>query len=151
MATPPQDPTRLFSPDEADALVPHLEAAFATIAHLRRQLTAYVRELETFGIDLGEPVAPELLARPEVEALVARASKEHALIREQLAALEAMGIEVKALDGLCDVRSRHDGRVVYLCWRQGEPGFNHWHELDAGFAGRQRVMRRGDFEGTLLH
>lgn len=147
----PDELARLYSPDEADALVPHLEAAFDTIAHLRRQLTAYVRELETLGIDLGEPIPPELLARPEVEALVSRALKEHGLIREQLAALEAMGVEVKALDGLCDVRSRHDGRVVYLCWRQGEPGFNHWHELDTGFDGRQRVLRRGEFEGTLLH
>lgn len=142
---------RLFSPDEADALVPHLEAAFSLIEHHRRQLTAYVRELETFGIDLGEPVPPELMERPEVASLVTRALKEHGVIREQIAGLEAMGVEIKALDGLCDVRSRHDGRVVYLCWRRGEPGFNHWHDLDTGFAGRERVLRRGDFEGTLLH
>jgi len=32
-----------------------------------------------------------------------------------------------------------DDREVCLCWRLGEPQVMHWHELDAGFAGRQPV------------
>jgi hypothetical protein len=28
---------------------------------------------------------------------------------------------------------------VYLCWRAGEAEVAYWHELDAGFAGRQRL------------
>jgi hypothetical protein len=27
--------------------------------------------------------------------------------------------------------------VVFLCWKHGEPAVTHWHELDAGFAGRR--------------
>jgi hypothetical protein len=30
-----------------------------------------------------------------------------------------------------------DGRLVYLCWKYDEPEVLYWHELDAGFAGRQ--------------
>ena len=30
-----------------------------------------------------------------------------------------------------------DGREVFLCWRLGEPEVSYWHDLDAGFAGRQ--------------
>jgi hypothetical protein len=33
-----------------------------------------------------------------------------------------------------------DGRVVYLCWKIGEPEVAFWHELDAGFAGRQPLV-----------
>jgi hypothetical protein len=33
-----------------------------------------------------------------------------------------------------------DGREVYLCWRLGEPEVGHWHELEAGFAGRRKLM-----------
>jgi hypothetical protein len=33
-----------------------------------------------------------------------------------------------------------DGREVYLCWRLGEPEVAHWHELNEGFAGRQKLM-----------
>ncbi len=151
MADEPDLPVRLYSPSEADALVPHLEAAFGVVAHHRARLTAHVEELERLGVDLSEAVSPADLARPGVAALVDDAMREHAAIRAELDKLEALGVEVKAIDGLCDVRSRHDGRIVYLCWRRGEPGFHHWHELDAGYAGRQRVMRKGDFEGTLLH
>jgi hypothetical protein len=32
-----------------------------------------------------------------------------------------------------------DGRVVYLCWKLGEPEVQYWHDLDAGFAGRQSL------------
>ena len=35
------------------------------------------------------------------------------------------------------LESLRDGREVYLCWRLGEPEVSHWHELNAGFAGRQ--------------
>ncbi|HUX86133.1 MAG TPA: DUF2203 family protein [Chloroflexota bacterium] len=39
--------------------------------------------------------------------------------------------------GLVDFPAERDGRVVYLCWRRGEDQIHYWHELDAGFAGRQ--------------
>ena len=52
--------------------------------------------------------------------------------------LTELGIEMKGLDvGLVDFPGEIDGRRVYLCWRLGEPAVSHWHELDAGFAGRQ--------------
>ena len=51
--------------------------------------------------------------------------------------LKSLGVELKGQDGLCDFRSMRDGREVYLCWRLGEPEVQYWHELDAGFAGRQ--------------
>ena len=34
-----------------------------------------------------------------------------------------------------------DGREVYLCWRLGEPEVLHWHELNAGVAGRKTLAR----------
>ena len=49
-----------------------------------------------------------------------------------------LGVEMKGFDvGLVDFPSELDGRPVYLCWRLGEPAVGHWHERDAGFAGRQ--------------
>ena len=50
----------------------------------------------------------------------------------------ALGVEVKDLDhGLIDFPSLRDGRVVLLCWRLGEGDIAYWHEVAAGFAGRQ--------------
>ena len=51
---------------------------------------------------------------------------------------EGIGCEVKDVQtGLVDFRAMRDGRAVYLCWRLGEEDIAFWHELDAGFAGRQ--------------
>ncbi|HSC33100.1 MAG TPA: DUF2203 domain-containing protein [Gemmatimonadaceae bacterium] len=53
--------------------------------------------------------------------------------------IQALGAEYRTpLDaGLVDFPAEMDGRPVYLCWRLGEPAVDHWHEIDAGFAGRQ--------------
>jgi len=54
--------------------------------------------------------------------------------------LDGMGVELKdPRQGLIDFRGNRDGRVVYLCWRLGEGDIAYWHELDAGFQGRQRL------------
>ena len=60
----------------------------------------------------------------------------HTTLRE----VTSLGCEVKDLEsGLIDFPSTHEGRNVYLCWRLGEDRVTHWHEVDAGFAGRQPV------------
>jgi hypothetical protein len=40
--------------------------------------------------------------------------------------------------GLIDFPALANGRPIWLCWRLGEPeDIRWWHELDAGFEGRQ--------------
>ena len=52
--------------------------------------------------------------------------------------LNELGVEMKGRDiGLVDFPGEIDGHPVYLCWRLGEPSVAHWHERDAGFAGRR--------------
>lgn len=54
--------------------------------------------------------------------------------------LLATGVSLKDINsGLVDFLSQRDGRDVYLCWRYGEESVSYWHELDAGFAGRQPI------------
>lgn len=54
--------------------------------------------------------------------------------------LQDMGIEVKDLStGLIDFPALKDGRVVYLCWKYNEGSIQFWHEIEAGFAGRQLI------------
>jgi hypothetical protein len=55
-----------------------------------------------------------------------------------IAELQELGVEFKGFDmGLVDFPGELGGRPVYLCWRLGEEAVEHWHEIDAGFAGRQ--------------
>lgn len=54
--------------------------------------------------------------------------------------LNGVGIELKDVSiGLVDFIGRHRGRDVYLCWKLGEESIGYWHELHAGFAGRQPI------------
>ena len=49
-------------------------------------------------------------------------------------------IVLRDLDrGLVDFPALRDGREVYLCWVDGEADISFWHELDAGYAGRQEL------------
>jgi len=54
--------------------------------------------------------------------------------------LAGIGCELKDYaTGLVDFVGRHQGRDVCLCWKLGEETIGYWHEVKAGFAGRQPV------------
>lgn len=59
-------------------------------------------------------------------------------LRAGLAELEAMEIQLRDLDrGLVDFPAMREGHEIYLCWVEGEDEIGFWHELEAGYAGRQ--------------
>lgn len=39
--------------------------------------------------------------------------------------------------GLVDFYGKLDGRDIFWCWKHGEERIGHWHEVEAGFAGRR--------------
>ena len=54
--------------------------------------------------------------------------------------IQELGIHIKDLTiGLIDFSALHEGREVYLCWRSGEGDIEYWHEVEAGFSGRQLI------------
>jgi hypothetical protein len=77
------------------------------------------------------------LARPlrvAREDLGEHAERMRSVVRNVL----DLGVEIKHLDpALVDFPSFRDGRIVYLCWQEGEPTIAHWHDVEAGFGGRQ--------------
>lgn len=55
-------------------------------------------------------------------------------------AIQGTGALLKDLNsGLVDFLSLRDGREVYLCWRYGEEQIQYWHEIEAGFSGRNPI------------
>ncbi len=81
---------------------------------------------------------------PEAEAAQRQLQQLAREIDEFLAELREIGVEFKSYDlGLVDFPSEMDGRLVYLCWKLGEPAVGYWHETDAGFAGRRRLEPSG--------
>ena len=74
--------------------------------------------------------------------------KEVAQLQEFIQELENLGVELKDISrGLVDFLGLIDGRDVYLCWLLGEEEVGHWHELDAGFAGRHSLLAGSASDG----
>jgi hypothetical protein len=61
-------------------------------------------------------------------------------VRRLLLTLQEAGIVVRDIErGLIDFPALIDDREVYLCWELGEDEVAWWHELDAGYRGRQSL------------
>ena len=61
-------------------------------------------------------------------------------IKSVLLEFQCREIQVKDLDrGLVDFPALLSGNEVFLCWELGEDDIGFWHELDAGYAGRERL------------
>ena len=59
-------------------------------------------------------------------------------VRRLLEAIERSGIVLRDIDrGLVDFPALIDGREVYLCWEVGEDDVGYWHDMDAGYGGRE--------------
>jgi hypothetical protein len=59
-------------------------------------------------------------------------------VKELLAEFQQREILIKDLDrGLIDFPAILSGNEVFLCWEQGEDDIEFWHDLDAGYAGRE--------------
>ena len=58
--------------------------------------------------------------------------------QELLTEIKERGIQIKDVDqGLVDFPYMMGDREVFLCWVVGEETISYWHEIAAGFAGRQ--------------
>jgi len=56
--------------------------------------------------------------------------------------IQATDVLIKDINlGLLDFPALKDGREVYLCWQYGEGNIAYWHEIEAGYAGRQTIDR----------
>ena len=59
-------------------------------------------------------------------------------VRRLLLSIQEAGIVVRDIErGLIDFPAIRDGEEVYLCWEIGEDEVAWWHDLEAGYRGRQ--------------
>ena len=61
-------------------------------------------------------------------------------IRDLLGEFESRDIQVKDIErGLVDFPAIIGGREVFLCWEKDEEDIEFWHDLDTGYAGREKL------------
>ena len=138
-AAKPPSSKKYFTPASANATLPLVRAIVRDVTELARDLRERHERLSRVLSDkrhgLSDAHQEELLeAQREVERGQDR-------MRDYERELQQLGVELKDyFMGLIDFPCRMDGREVYLCWRMGEPEVGHWHELNEGFGGRQRLL-----------
>jgi hypothetical protein len=135
----PRDPASwplLFTVAEANALLPD-------IVPILMEMRARKVELDAALVAL-EHLTPAMRLNGHAAEARDLEARIHDLSTELAAGVDHLrdkGIEIKNIDhGLIDFPSLRGDRVVFLCWRLGEgPVIRFWHEIDAGFAGRQAL------------
>jgi hypothetical protein len=119
---------RHFTRAEANALLPQLTAMLTQLREAKDELT----DSEAHEA-LGE-AAPSNGGGDEGKQ-VGVAFLE---VRRILGTIEESGIILRDIDrGLVDFPALIDGREVYLCWEVGEDEVDFWHDMDAGYGGRE--------------
>ena len=122
--------SRHYSRDEARRLLPAIRRWLAAVRRLRRTLAKAERRLEPLlgeGADAGGEI---------VTAWV----RTLADINDQFHQFRKREIQIKDLDrGLIDFPAILEDKEVFLCWEDGEEDIEYWHDLDGGYAGRQKL------------
>ena len=59
-------------------------------------------------------------------------------LRNAMVELQEMEVVLRDLErGLIDFPALRDGREVYLCLEDGEDEIEYWHDIEAGYGGRE--------------
>lgn len=125
----PSRSKRRFTLEQANRTLPLVSRIAADITREHTKVTALQGQVQK--LFQGSKNRTQL--EHDLEASVERLN---ALLEE----LHRVGCEMKDFQmGLVDFIGRHQGRDVYLCWKLGEDQIGFWHELNAGFGGRQPV------------
>lgn len=137
-------PKKLYTIEEANHALPLVRVIVADIVRQYHEITERKERLGQIQRTRGSKSKNRPVGDPyseEVAQVEADLEKEVGVLQGYIDELEKLSVEIKDLHrGLVDFRSLMDGREVYLCWLLGEDEVSHWHELDAGFAGRQSLL-----------
>ena len=119
-----------YTRDEARSLLPQVRQWLARLGGLREkfgQTETRVASLLAGGNDIGGETANTWV-------------KLLCQMKSVLNEFRKREIQIKDLDrGLIDFPAIVAGKEVFLCWEQDEDDIEFWHDLDTGYAGRERL------------
>src|SRR5579872_4365865 len=131
--------SRTFTYQEATMLLPILESLLRQAMEGKKLVAEIDEEFQKLSHriflhgGLLIDIVPVARRKGEREKVVQR-------IKDALAEIDAMGVQVKDLDiGLLDFPCVVDDQTILLCWKYGETELGFWHGTDEGFAGRKPI------------
>lgn len=119
-----------YTVEEARALLPQLREWLKQLHQLRRRLKQAderIGQMIAGGADAGgSSVNDQIKLLADFQKVIQEFSRRE--------------IQIKDLErGLIDFPAIIAGREVFLCWEEEDDDIEFWHDLDSGYAGRERL------------
>ena len=133
-----------FTVAEANETLPQIESIFERLETKKAALGHHVQKIHVLDALWGEEV--NQLNNPDHDDFQQHCRRIGYLKEDILQIIEddllALGVHFPqgGLEhGLIDFPTTLEGRWVLLCWKRGESKVRYWHEVDGGYAGRQKI------------
>ena len=128
-------PKKYFTVESAQNQIPKIRKSLLKLRNLKKAIDAI----------LSVRIDPAEIGYEEFLETNTKLNKEyHKLSYEfykELENLEKTGCLLKDLEqGLVDFYCKFEGKDIFLCWNLGEDKIKAWHEIDAGFIGRNPIV-----------
>ena len=119
-----------YTREEARALLPKIREWLSQLQQLRKKLEQLDQRLGQL-VKVGDDIGGEI-----VNSWIRMLAQTKRVLQQ----FRGREIQVKDIErGLLDFPAIIGGREVFLCWEQDEDDVEFWHEIDAGYAGRERL------------
>ena len=119
-----------YTVEEARALLPQVREWLTRLNELRKELVRLDQRVGSL-MNPGHDTGGELV-NTWIRTLAG--------MQEILAEFQQRQIQLKDLErGLLDFPAIIGGKEVFLCWEKDEEDIEHWHDLDAGYSGREHL------------
>jgi hypothetical protein len=120
-------PAKKFTLQQANKALPLVKRIVADIVRTHEEITECQAQLELAKAAQQTRLQDRL-----------RICLEH--LQDYVDELTEVGCDLKDYRlGLVDFIGSHEGHDVCLCWKLGEETIGYWHEVNAGYTGRQPV------------
>jgi hypothetical protein len=126
---------RYFTLEQANKMLPLVKAI---VSDLVKHYGDLCERRDRLAIIRGRGNESRGPYREELDEVNDQLERDADRLKELVEELAELGVEFKDPNlGLVDFPALIEGREVYLCWKLGEPEVQFWHELEAGYQGRQ--------------
>ena len=132
-----QNQIKIFTREEANALLPKLTVIIHSLQTVREKILSLEVEIDTLELiaEKNDAGASSTLNKKVDEYTHAMVSFNN-LVDE----IHGLGCFLKDVDtGLIDFYAMQNNHGVFLCWRLGEEKVEYWHDINTGFTSREKL------------
>lgn len=123
--------SRYFSLEQANAVVRAIRPMIGEILAIRQSILDKQPQVW--------PVLEKTVGNGGSKA-ASQVAHEYQRMSDLVKEINSTGAILKDINsGLVDFLALRDGREVYLCWQYGEEEIRYWHDIEAGYAGRELI------------